>query len=223
MKTKKDYTLEELVQGCIDKNRACMSIIFDRYYKKAFWSIKNFHTDRQLIEDVVMQAFEKLFLHINKLSCPDKFESWFFRIVKIQAIQEIQRKELKLIRFGGSLDDTLDSFDIFDGRISGVQTYTKTFMKFLNKKEFRQEPYVDYDTNLIMTELDKLQPSEQKSLKEMMNGSTTKAVAEKLNICEGGVKRDAFNGRAKLRKVGWLKNDYPYLLRNRKKKQKNCR
>ncbi len=85
-------TEQDLIQGCIRGDKKCQEAIFRRYAGKMLAVCMRYARHRMEAEDLLQDAFIKVFRNINKFQSKGSFEGWIRRIVVNTALKNIDRK-----------------------------------------------------------------------------------------------------------------------------------
>ena len=98
------YTVEELIAGCIANNRKFQKLLFDKYRNQMFGVCMQYCKSYDEAEDVLLSAFMSIFTKIQTYN-GGNFGCWIRQIVVNEAINNY-RKNLKHYHH-----QELDSFD----------------------------------------------------------------------------------------------------------------
>jgi RNA polymerase sigma factor (sigma-70 family) len=90
-------TEEQLIKGCIRNNVACQRMLFEQYAGKLMTICLRYACDRPEAEDMLQDAFIKIFSHINQYKFEGSFEGWMKRIVVNCALKTIQKKKTRFL------------------------------------------------------------------------------------------------------------------------------
>ncbi|MBD2702534.1 RNA polymerase sigma factor [Spirosoma sp. BT702] len=85
-----DYAL---VEGCRQQNRVSQRLLYERFAGKLFVLCKRYIKDPDEAEDVLQDAFVKIYRHIDsfRFECP--LEAWLKRIVINTALKELRKNK----------------------------------------------------------------------------------------------------------------------------------
>lgn len=72
-----EQIIKKIKNGDVDS----FSILFKNYKDEAFRYVYLITKNREISEDIVQESFILCFRNIKKLKNPDKFKSWFFKIL----------------------------------------------------------------------------------------------------------------------------------------------
>lgn len=89
---KSGVTEQELVNGCLSGRRKCQEELFRRYSGKMFGVCLRYARHRMEAEDVLQDAFVKVFEHLPQFGFRGSLEGWIRRIVVNTAIKTFDRK-----------------------------------------------------------------------------------------------------------------------------------
>ncbi|MDN5203711.1 sigma-70 family RNA polymerase sigma factor [Fulvivirgaceae bacterium BMA10] len=105
MDHKKDKKLAySITQTLLGEPRAFQYII-DQYQRLAFTIALRIVKDREDAEEVVQDAFLKVYKNLEQHNRSSKFSSWLFKIVYNTALTKIRKRELDYTSLPGEVDD----------------------------------------------------------------------------------------------------------------------
>lgn len=84
-------TENELIQGCLREDRRAQRAVFDRYAGKMMSVCLRYARHRMEAEDLLQDAFIKVFDNINRFEGKGSFEGWIRRIVINTALKNVSR------------------------------------------------------------------------------------------------------------------------------------
>ncbi len=116
------------LEGNVREAEAAFFALYARYHKAVAGHIAKYIKDREEIEDVCMESFEKAFVKLSTFNNENKLSTWLFRIARNTAFDH-QGKEKVLGRKIGktSLDVTdEDSVNVADDRLSPEEDIIST-------------------------------------------------------------------------------------------------
>ncbi len=93
-------TEKEIIQGCIQERRECQQEIFRRYAGKMLAVCMRYARHQMEAEDVLQDAFIKVFDHIQQFQFKGSFEGWIRRIVVNTALKNFDRKSFSYEQIG---------------------------------------------------------------------------------------------------------------------------
>jgi RNA polymerase sigma-70 factor (ECF subfamily) len=88
------YNEAEIIEGCIKQNRKAQKMLYDRYSSRFLGICMRYAKNRQEAEDILQEAFIKIFDNISQYNHSGSFEGWMRRIIVNTAISNY-RKNLK--------------------------------------------------------------------------------------------------------------------------------
>lgn len=93
-------TEKELIQGCIQEKRHCQQEVFRLYAGKMLTVCLRYTRHRMEAEDILQDAFIKVFDNISKFGFKGSFEGWIRRIVINTALKNHSKKSYKNEQIG---------------------------------------------------------------------------------------------------------------------------
>lgn len=87
-------TEHELIQGCVREDRHCQQEVFRLYAGKMMAVCLRYARHRMEAEDILQDAFIKVFDHIHRFENKGSFEGWIRRIVVNTALKFYSRKKI---------------------------------------------------------------------------------------------------------------------------------
>ena len=93
-------TEKDLVNGCIRENRRCQQEVFRLYAGKMLAVCRRYSRHHMEAEDVLQDAFIRVFDNISQFSFKGSFEGWIRRIVINTALKNYQRKSFQEEQLG---------------------------------------------------------------------------------------------------------------------------
>jgi RNA polymerase sigma factor (sigma-70 family) len=90
-------TEEQLIKGCVQNDVACQRLLFERYAGKLMTICLRYSCDKPEAEDMLQDAFIKIFSHIRQYKFEGSLEGWMKRIVVNCALKTIQKKKTRFI------------------------------------------------------------------------------------------------------------------------------
>ena len=85
-------TEQDLIQGSIRGDKKCQEAIFRRYAGKMLVVCMRYARHRMEAEDLLQDAFIKVFRNLHNFQNKGSFEGWIRRIVVNTALKNIDRK-----------------------------------------------------------------------------------------------------------------------------------
>lgn len=87
-------TDHELIKGCIQKDASCQRKLFEQYAGKMLTVCLRYATDATEAEDMLQEAFIRIFSYIHQFKFEGSFEGWIRRIVVNTALKLLQKKRI---------------------------------------------------------------------------------------------------------------------------------
>jgi RNA polymerase sigma factor (sigma-70 family) len=84
----------QLIRGCINQDARCQRMLFDRYAGKMMAVCLRYANDAMEAEDMLQDAFIKVYQYIGQFKFEGAFEGWIRRIVVNTAIRHLERKKM---------------------------------------------------------------------------------------------------------------------------------
>ena len=116
-------TDDELIKGCIREDESCQRELFQRYAGKMLGVCQRYARSTADAEDIVQDAFIKVFDKIHQFKSEGSFEGWIRRIVVNTAL-----KKYTVIRY----DKEISGYEITDRNESAMEA---SAYSHLNEKE----------------------------------------------------------------------------------------
>ena len=85
------YSEEEVIKGCIKNDRHFQEILYRKYARKMYGICKGYAGNRGLAQDMLQDAFVKVFKRIGQYSGKGSLEGWIRRIVTNTAIDNLRQ------------------------------------------------------------------------------------------------------------------------------------
>lgn len=112
-------TEQQLVDGCIREDRKCQETLWNLYASRLLTVSIRYCQNREDAEDVLMEAFVKIFDHMSAFRGQSSLETWMRRIVVNTSINKIRSR-----KFTESIDsETLhigysdNAFEAMDAKV----------------------------------------------------------------------------------------------------------
>jgi RNA polymerase sigma factor (sigma-70 family) len=87
-------TEHELIRGCIRQEPSCQRMLFEKHAGKMMGVCLRYSKDNMEAEDILQDAFIKVFQYIGQFKFEGSFEGWIRRIVVNTAIRHLEKKKL---------------------------------------------------------------------------------------------------------------------------------
>lgn len=89
---------DELLKGCLRKDRKFQELLYRKHAKKMYAICQTYVQDKAVAQDILQDSFIKIFIKINTFSPDNSLEGWIRRIVTNTAIDYF-RQGKKLHKF----------------------------------------------------------------------------------------------------------------------------
>lgn len=174
-------TLEELVDGCLDKNRTAQKRLYERYFGQFMGVCMRYASCRDDAMVMLNNAFMKIFTTIRNFNpAGGNFEGWMYRIVVNTAIDQL-RSEAR---------------------------HQHTDMEKAVYKEESYDVIAGMEAEEIIALVNQLTPAYRAVFNLfVVEGYTHVEIAEMLGINEGTSKSNLFKARMKLQEMIRLRNE----------------
>ncbi|MCH2102008.1 MAG: sigma-70 family RNA polymerase sigma factor [Planctomycetes bacterium] len=83
---------EELFALCIDGDRGAFRLLVERYEGKAVHTARGIVGSYETAREVAQEAFLKVYAHRARFDLKRKFSTWFYRILRNQAVDRARRQ-----------------------------------------------------------------------------------------------------------------------------------
>jgi RNA polymerase sigma factor (sigma-70 family) len=87
-------TEKELINRCQHQDRIAQKLLYDRYSSKLFGVCRRYVSRREDAEDVLLEAFYKIFENIESFRNVGSFEGWMRRIVVNESLMFLRKNKL---------------------------------------------------------------------------------------------------------------------------------
>lgn len=87
------YKEEEIVKGCQNNERKYQEILYRRYSRKMYGICMSYAGNRELAQDMLHDAFLKIFRTIDSFKLEGSLEGWIRRVVSNTAIDLLRKKQ----------------------------------------------------------------------------------------------------------------------------------
>jgi len=177
--TEKQYNEEEILKGCKKNKREYQEILYRKYATKMYGICLSYAGERDLAQDMLQDAFIKVFGKIKDYKPTGSLEGWIRRIVSNTAIDHL-RKLQRNRNFIPKEEAEFEESDCNSG-----------FEKLKTQDLLNQVKLLPEGARLVFNLY-------------AIEGFTHKEIATKLEISEG-TSKSQFN-RARNLLIKWLKN-----------------
>ncbi len=89
-----NFSEREIINGCLKGNVKFQKILFETYSGKFMTVCLRYATDQMQAEDMLQDAFIRIFNHLEQYKSEGSFEGWMRRIVVNVALKTIQNKKI---------------------------------------------------------------------------------------------------------------------------------
>lgn len=86
------YSEEEILKGCKKDKRRYQEILYRKYAIKMYGICLSYAGDRELAQDMLQEAYIKIFNKIKEFKSEGSLEGWIRRIVSNTAIDHLRQK-----------------------------------------------------------------------------------------------------------------------------------
>ncbi len=86
-------TESEIIKGCIKQDRNCQKALYEMFYGKMMGVCLRYAKDRDHAQDVLQDAFMKVFDKIKNFNSTGSFEGWVRRIMVNTAIDALRKNK----------------------------------------------------------------------------------------------------------------------------------
>jgi len=168
---RKFETDRELIEGCLNNNRACQKSIYDRFSSKMFGVCMRYTNSREEAEDVLIEGFMKFYTSLSSYRYECSLENWIRRIMINNAISHFRANARKVHLY---LEDLYVETDVYHSENILDKAAAKDMMALIQK----MPPGYKVIFNLFAVE-----------------GYSHKEIAEQLNITESTSKSQFLRAR----------------------------
>jgi RNA polymerase sigma-70 factor (ECF subfamily) len=127
--TLETVTDEELIAGCLRDEAACQKELFDRYAGRLLGVCHRYARNKSDAEDILQDAFIKIFEKLKQFRGQGSFEGWMRKIVVNTAL-----KKYTLLRYQKEMNgmDTAEQFDRGTSESVHAQLGEKDLIRLIN-------------------------------------------------------------------------------------------
>jgi RNA polymerase sigma-70 factor (ECF subfamily) len=90
---KREKSIEQIIDGCISGKRNCQELLFKKFHGKMKVVVMRYIKDADTAQDVLSDAFVKVFAKINSFEKNGSIEGWVRKIVANTAIDAIRKNK----------------------------------------------------------------------------------------------------------------------------------
>lgn len=167
---------EMLVKECVSGNARAQRLLFDRFSAKMLGVAMRYINDKERAEDVLQDAFIKVFKHLNRFKYDGSLEGWIRRIVVNTALDQLRKNKKRQSDI--ALDDSF--IEITTNNFTEERLQAESLMKIV------QELPDGYRTVFNMFAIE---------------GYSHKEIAKKLGITENTSKSQYSRAKSVLREI----------------------
>jgi RNA polymerase sigma-70 factor (ECF subfamily) len=84
-----------LIQACQRGEEKAYWTLVERYQNRAYWAAYNFVRNREDAQDIVQEAFVRVYKNIQRFHLDKTFETWLYRIVVNLAIDALRKRKIQ--------------------------------------------------------------------------------------------------------------------------------
>ena len=93
-------TEKELIEGCIREDKSCQKALFLQYAGKMLTVCRRYARHQAEAEDMLQDAFIKIFANLKQFNYQGSFEGWIRKIVVNNALKNIKKSSFKKEQIG---------------------------------------------------------------------------------------------------------------------------
>jgi RNA polymerase sigma factor (sigma-70 family) len=97
-------TERELIEGCLKNNGKSQRRLFEEYAGKMMTVCRRYACDQTEAEDMLQEAFIKVFTNIGQYRFEGSLEGWIRRIVVHTALRILQKKKVRFVEINEDLE-----------------------------------------------------------------------------------------------------------------------
>lgn len=86
MRPTHQFTDEELLKGCLRKDRKFQELLYRKFARKMYAICQSYARDKALAQDILQDGFVKVFMKIQTFNPDNSLEGWIRRVVTNTAI-----------------------------------------------------------------------------------------------------------------------------------------
>jgi len=199
---KREKSIEQIIDGCISGKRNCQELLFKEFHGKMKVVVMRYIKDADAAQDVLSDAFVKVFAKINNFEKSGSIEGWIRKIVANTAIDAIRRNKKTFF---------LEDSNVVDHESLVTQPEGDGFeIEGINTSEITPEEYLGL--------IQELSPCYRAVFNmKLFEDMTHKDIANKLEIAEGTSKSNYSKAR------GILKDKVINLVKEKDKVQEKMK
>lgn len=85
----------EIIKGCLKEDIKCQRMLFEQYAGKMMTVCLRYSKDSMEAEDLLQEAFLRIFKYMHQFKFEGSFEGWIRRIVVNTALKNIARRKIQ--------------------------------------------------------------------------------------------------------------------------------
>lgn len=180
---------EELMLACKADNGAALEEIYHRYYKQIYGFVYRNNKRKELTEDIVQEAFLRVYRSRKSYKPTAKFAVWLYRIVRNLCIDESRRywnRNVTRETESTLVEDQQSPIDLLA----------------TDDKDVRQRMDEVNDLNRIKAAVDQLSPEQREVIiLNKFQGLSYQEIADVIDSNTESVKQKAYRAHLKLREM----------------------
>ena len=96
----------EIINGCLNENIKCQRLLFEQYAGKMMSVCLRYTKTKMEAEDILQEAFLRIFKYIHQFKFEGSFEGWIRRIVVNTALKNISKKRINFSEMADYTEST---------------------------------------------------------------------------------------------------------------------
>jgi RNA polymerase sigma factor (sigma-70 family) len=178
--------IEELIDGCLRHERKAQQMLFEKFFPKFFSIAYKYVLDEDDAQDVVQEAFVKIFSKMAEFKSEGVFEGWMRRIVVNQSIDHIRKRKKNTF----AIDELQISDDSATEDVDNLSEDMKLYQEIIDK----------LGMEAVTSEINQLSPAYRIIMNlYFVERMKHHEIAEQLGINIGTSKSNLFKARRKLK------------------------
>jgi len=97
----------ELIEGCQRNDAKCQHRLFEQFAGKMMTVCLRYAHDRKEAEDMLQEAFIRIFGHINQYRFEGSLEGWIRRIVVNTALNILQKRKIRFVASEAEIESSV--------------------------------------------------------------------------------------------------------------------
>jgi len=176
-----DTELKTLIPQCKKGDQSAQRVIFKALYGKMLVVCLRYYNDADYAQDVLQEAFIKVFKNIKKYSGEGSFEGWVRRIVVNTAIDDIRKRKYEEV---------------------SIDAYDHDWLEDEGKEEIEWNALIFKNRERILQAIQDLTPAYRSVFNlYVVEGYSHKEIAEMLSISVGTSKSNLSKAKQNLKKA----------------------